>query len=84
MVDAPGMGDHLADERGEQAGTDGAGIACIVSYLFSGHSGIYHAQRIGNSKYLPQLHDDVTSELAPTKLEPDGVPFDENEISPLR
>ncbi|WP_334726782.1 voltage-gated chloride channel family protein [Nostoc sp.] len=27
------------------------GIGCIVSYLFSGHSGIYSAQRIGLSKY---------------------------------
>lgn len=27
-----------------------AGIACVVSYLFSGHSGIYHAQRMGESK----------------------------------
>ncbi len=26
-------------------------IACVVSYLFSGHSGIYSAQRIGLSKY---------------------------------
>ncbi len=24
-----------------------AGIACVVSYLFSGHAGIYHAQRSG-------------------------------------
>ena len=35
-----------------------AGIACIVSYLCSGHSGIYHAQRIGSSKHLPSLDDD--------------------------
>ena len=27
-----------------------AGIACVVSYLFSGHSGIYHAQRLGQAK----------------------------------
>ncbi|MHC5830931.1 MAG: chloride channel protein, partial [Nostoc sp.] len=26
-------------------------IGCVVSYLFSGHSGIYSAQRIGLSKY---------------------------------
>ncbi|MEH2093744.1 voltage-gated chloride channel family protein [Nostoc sp.] len=26
-------------------------ISCVVSYLFSGHSGIYSAQRIGLSKY---------------------------------
>ena len=28
-----------------------AGIACVVSYLFSGHAGIYSAQRLGTSKY---------------------------------
>ncbi len=28
-----------------------AGIACVISYLFSGHSGIYHAQRVGTSKH---------------------------------
>jgi H+/Cl- antiporter ClcA len=28
------------------------GIACVVSYLFSGHSGIYGSQVIGSSKYL--------------------------------
>lgn len=27
-----------------------AGIACVVSYLFSGHTGIYQAQRIGQAK----------------------------------
>ncbi len=28
-----------------------AAIACVVSYLFSGHSGIYASQKIGLSKY---------------------------------
>jgi H+/Cl- antiporter ClcA len=28
-----------------------AAIACVVSYLFSGHTGIYRAQRIGYSKH---------------------------------
>lgn len=28
-----------------------AGIACVVSYLFSGHTGIYRAQRVGHSKH---------------------------------
>jgi H+/Cl- antiporter ClcA len=28
-----------------------AGIACVISYLFSGHSGIYTAQRVGRSKH---------------------------------
>jgi len=27
-----------------------AGIACVVSYLFSGHAGIYGAQRLGRAK----------------------------------
>jgi H+/Cl- antiporter ClcA/PII-like signaling protein len=29
-----------------------AGIACVISYLFSGHSGIYQSQRVGRSKHL--------------------------------
>jgi H+/Cl- antiporter ClcA len=28
-----------------------AALACVVSYLFSGHSGIYRAQRIGQDKH---------------------------------
>ena len=28
-----------------------AGIACVVSYLFSGHTGIYRSQRIGHAKH---------------------------------
>ena len=28
-----------------------AAIACIAAYLFSGHSGIYHAQRVGHAKH---------------------------------
>src|SRR5258707_2790739 len=35
---------------GSEAGVY-AGIACVVSYLFSGHAGIYRSQRIGFSKY---------------------------------
>ncbi len=35
---------------GAEAGAYAA-IACMVSYLFSGHSGIYHAQRVGRSKH---------------------------------
>lgn len=26
-------------------------IACVVSYLFSGHTGIYRTQRIGHAKH---------------------------------
>lgn len=36
---------------GPEVGTF-AGIACVVSYLFSGHTGIYHAQRIGHAKHV--------------------------------
>ena len=28
-----------------------AALACVVSYLFSGHTGIYHAQRVGRGKH---------------------------------
>ena len=35
---------------GSEAGVY-AGIACVVSYLFSGHSGIYRSQRLGVSKF---------------------------------
>ncbi|WP_424196155.1 voltage-gated chloride channel family protein [Ampullimonas aquatilis] len=33
-----------------------AAIACVISYLFSGHSGIYRSQRVGHGKYrsLPE------------------------------
>jgi H+/Cl- antiporter ClcA len=59
-----------------------AGIACIVSYLFSGHSGIYHAQRIGSSKYLLQFDDE---ELAPVLSSTEGqfeeTTLDEDEMS---
>lgn len=29
-----------------------AGIACVVAYVFSGHAGIYQAQRIGQAKHV--------------------------------
>jgi H+/Cl- antiporter ClcA len=35
---------------GSEAGAY-AGIACVLSYVFSGQTGIYHAQRIGKSKH---------------------------------
>jgi H+/Cl- antiporter ClcA len=40
---------------GAEAGVFAA-IACVVSYLFSGHSGIYRAQRMGQAKHrkLPE------------------------------
>ena len=38
-----------------------AGIACVFSYLFSGHSGIYSAQRVGKSKHLNRIADEGLS-----------------------
>ena len=35
-----------------------AALACVVSYLFSGHTGIYPSQRIGHSKHR-QMPDDI-------------------------
>lgn len=35
---------------GAEAGAYAA-IACVVSYLFSGHAGIYNSQRVGRSKH---------------------------------
>ncbi len=38
-----------------------AAIACVFSYLFSGHNGIYTAQRIGRSKYIARAGDEGLS-----------------------
>ena len=38
-----------------------AGIACVLSYIFSGQSGIYHAQRIGKSKHSSGLAEEGQS-----------------------
>lgn len=52
-----------------------AGIACIVSYLCSGHNGIYHAQRIRNSKYPVPLDDeDAASVLSHPPASPKTYP----------
>ena len=36
------------------------GITCVMIYLFSGHSGIYHAQRVGHDKYLVSVENSVS------------------------
>jgi H+/Cl- antiporter ClcA/PII-like signaling protein len=38
-----------------------AGIACVISYLFSGHAGIYQAQRVGKSKHLANAAEEGLS-----------------------
>lgn len=40
---------------GPEAGSFAA-LACVASYLFSGHTGIYHSQRVGNSKHAAYTH----------------------------
>ncbi len=36
-----------------------AAIACIASYLSSGHAGIYHAQRVGHGKHRRMLPEEL-------------------------
>lgn len=36
-----------------------AAIACVASYLASGHAGIYHAQRVGHGKHRSTLPEDL-------------------------
>ena len=45
-----------------------AGIACVISYLFSGHSGIYRAQRVGRSKHLSAEAEEGMSLAVVAKL----------------
>lgn len=40
-----------------------AGIACVISYLFSGHSGIYRSQRVGQAKHRHAPEDMRLGEL---------------------
>nr|WP_063570609.1 voltage-gated chloride channel family protein [Luteibacter rhizovicinus] len=42
-----------------------AAIACVSSYLFSGHTGIYHAQRLGRAKHLRHLPEDLRLDELP-------------------
>jgi H+/Cl- antiporter ClcA len=49
-----------------------AGIACILSYLFSGHSGIYTAQRIGRAKQLLHTKEEGLSLAQVAKLREDS------------
>jgi H+/Cl- antiporter ClcA len=45
-----------------------AGIASILSYLFSGHSGIYTAQRVGRTKYPAATAEEGMSLAVVAKL----------------
>lgn len=51
-----------------------AAIGCLASYLSSGHTGIYHAQRVGNGKYRPALPEGLRlSEIAQYRLQARGA-----------
>ncbi len=63
---------------GPEVGTF-AGIACVVSYLFSGHTGIYPAQRVGHAKRasVPEglrLSEVPAFRQASTAAKPDAPP----------
>jgi H+/Cl- antiporter ClcA len=45
-----------------------AGIACVVSYLFSGHTGIYNSQRVGRSKHANHAAEEGMSLAVVSKL----------------
>jgi H+/Cl- antiporter ClcA len=47
-----------------------AAIACIVSYLFSGHTGIYRSQRIAHAKHSDAPEGVKLSELDACRKEP--------------
>ncbi len=46
-----------------------ASIACVISYLFSGHAGIYSAQRLGSSKFFDASSEDGISLAVAAKTE---------------
>ena len=66
---------------GPEAGAYAA-IASVVSYICSGHSGIYHAQRVGKSKHISATHEEgmslahVSRKRAVHAAEPQGTPGD--------
>lgn len=42
-----------------------AALACVTAYLFSGHTGIYHAQRVGHPKHPVRLKQSLEADDAP-------------------
>ncbi len=52
---------------GAEAGAYAA-IACVISYLFSGHAGIYQSQRVGKSKHLSTAAEEGLSLAVVAKL----------------
>jgi H+/Cl- antiporter ClcA len=64
-----------------------AAVACFLSYFLSGHSSIYHAQRIGVPKTKHTRADNQVSQTAPVTIRPTetGLPREEgNSASEVR
>lgn len=66
-----------------------AGIACVVSYLFSGHAGIYRSQRIGLSKYpkvmvAPEISLAARSQMTQTPAAPQTASAQPSMSSPQK
>jgi hypothetical protein len=53
-----------------------AAVGCVLAYLFSGHTGIYRAQRIGQAKHrwLPGALSDTRLGDLPARPRPPGKP----------
>jgi PII-like signaling protein len=51
-----------------------ASIACVISYLFSGHAGIYQAQRVGRSKHLSTAAEEGMSLALVAKMRDANTP----------
>jgi H+/Cl- antiporter ClcA len=50
-----------------------AGIACVISYLFSGHVGIYTAQRVGKTKLVSNVAEEGKSLAIVAKLRTEEI-----------
>lgn len=54
-----------------------AALACVVSYLMSGHTGIYRAQRIGHAKHRHIADGTRLADLPPYRKRPRPAPADQ-------
>jgi H+/Cl- antiporter ClcA len=57
-----------------------AGLACVVAYLFSGHTGIYRAQRIEHGKHASLPNGIRLSELAALRQQKSTQPGNPNDV----
>jgi H+/Cl- antiporter ClcA len=59
-----------------------AGIACVVSYLFSGHAGIYSSQLVGKSKHRANVAEEGLSLALVAKLRDERGEGEKSELLP--